>query len=177
MTTEVPDELARDSGRLGSGQSGPPAPFAMITSVSSEFTAAPSTHVLRLLIVGDPASARVRRVLKATASVRARTNVLAVPPKVWPSRLDAVLLAIDTMTDWMTCCRIAAVTRAPVIVVSDFLAADRRYRDLAFAAGAAAYVCGSASAADWSALLARVRAGERGIEILRQGCSEVSPPE
>jgi hypothetical protein len=125
--------------------------------------------------VGNGASARVQQILDAIAHADAVADIVpAGAGHSWPSPLDAIVVAVDEMVDWMKCCHVAGTRHAPIIVATDFLAPDRRYRDLAFAAGAAAYVCGSASPEDWRELLARVGSGERGIEILRGGCAPSS---
>ncbi|MBA2258963.1 MAG: hypothetical protein H0W18_08710 [Acidobacteria bacterium] len=77
----------------------------------------------------------------------------------------AVLVNADDRAAWRVCGELARAARCPVAVVTTFLARDRRYRNRAFKAGVAAYVCRPCTTGRLRALLARLSSGETGIEL------------
>lgn len=77
-----------------------------------------------------------------------------------------VIVNIEDAADWDPCRRIAAAAVCPVAVVTRFLARDRRYRQRAFRAGVAAYVCRPCTKARLREMLMRLRSGEIGIELV-----------
>jgi DNA-binding NtrC family response regulator len=80
---------------------------------------------------------------------------------------DVVLFDIGRLADWDDCVALAAaMATTPVIVVTGWIAMDRRYQQRAFDAGCAAFVAKPCTAGMLRAAVSRVRQGERRVELV-----------
>lgn len=121
-----------------------------------------------ILVVGDAPTVRplmedlrhLRRRAVSVTTCGAAVELMRAEP------IEAVIVNVDVVPDWITCWEVAGKADVPVAVVTRFLAPDRRYRDMAFAVGVAAYVCGDCTRARLRDLLPRLRAGERAMEFI-----------
>ncbi len=77
-----------------------------------------------------------------------------------------VIVDVETAADWRPCQRVLQSNRAPIAILTRFLAPDRRYRRWAFEAGAAAYVCKPCTKTRLRKLLGRLHRGERRVEVV-----------
>lgn len=120
-----------------------------------------------LLVVGGRPALRIMRDLYrlgiAAERVEGCEHALV---RLRGRRYAAVIVNVARPHDWPACGRIAAAADCPVVVVTHFLARDRRFRDFAFGARVAGYVCPPYTRARWRETLQRVAHGERGVEMI-----------
>jgi AmiR/NasT family two-component response regulator len=77
-----------------------------------------------------------------------------------------VIVDVEAAADWWTCQRVLQSHRAPVAILTRFLAPDRRYRRWAFEAGVNAYVCKPCTTSRLRKLLGRLHRGEPCVEVV-----------
>jgi DNA-binding response OmpR family regulator len=111
---------------------------------------------------GDSLVAALRRLGRIAICVDACESALEMTEAV---DFAAVLVNVDDGAAWAACGELARAARCPVVVVTAFLARDRRYRRRAFNAGISAYVCRPCTIGRLRALLARLSSGETAIEL------------
>jgi len=78
-----------------------------------------------------------------------------------------VIVEITADADWRTCRRIVNAARAPVAIITRFLARTRRFRECAFRMGVIAYVCMPCTATRMRTLIRCIESGQRGIELVQ----------
>ena len=121
-----------------------------------------------ILVVGDELNtphlvSELRRLDRMAVWVDACRSALEMVEAV---EFGLVIVNVEQAREWATCRRLAAASGCPVVVATRFLAADRRYRNRAFRAGVAAYMCRPFSRRRLRELLTRVGAGERSVELV-----------
>jgi CheY-like chemotaxis protein len=77
-----------------------------------------------------------------------------------------VIVDVDAPGDWWTCQRLVQSKRAPVAILTRFVAPDRRYRRWAFAAGVSAYMCKPCTTSRLRRMLSRMRRGDLQVEVV-----------
>jgi hypothetical protein len=80
---------------------------------------------------------------------------------------DALFVIVEEDQDWHVAVRLASTGHGPVAIVTRFLAPDRRYRNAAFTAGAAAYLSLPCTMDQMREAIARLRRGDVAIELVR----------
>jgi AmiR/NasT family two-component response regulator len=120
------------------------------------------------LVVGGDAA-----VTEIVASLRALSCV-AVGVNAWQSAMEMmeaiefglVVVFVDRPSDWRSCRLIARRASCPVAVVTDYLAADRRYRKRAFGMGVAVYIRKPCTKARLREMMKQLAAGTGSIELV-----------
>jgi AmiR/NasT family two-component response regulator len=128
----------------------------------------PADERLPILVVG-PRTPIVSKIAAGLRRAGMRPRIVAAvsaAAEVASSSASAVIVAVEHAADWTRFCRLASLTRNPVVVVTPFFASDRRFRETAFAAGAAGYVRPPFTARGLAEVLRRVQAGERRVELV-----------
>lgn len=96
------------------------------------------------------------------ADVEAARRLVPGDPPV-----GVVVFDVMAASDWEHCQRLSDTDGAPpVIVVSGFIAEDRRFRRQAFNAGCAAFLLKPCAPETLVEAVRRVRTGERNVELL-----------
>jgi CheY-like chemotaxis protein len=124
-----------------------------------------------LIVAGDPDVGDLYSLELATSL---ESSTTWVPDAASARRLlgsdaqyDAILLDVGSPPRWRDCTDLGSCAGGlPVIVVSGWIAADRRFRRQAFEAGCAAFVAKPCSSTSLSEAVRRARLGERYIELV-----------
>jgi DNA-binding response OmpR family regulator len=99
---------------------------------------------------------------------------------VWIDSTESAMEILDTVQcgllfvvvledgDWQAAARLAGAHHCPVSVVTTFLSSDRRYRNAAFAAGAAAYLSLPCTLEQLEEAVTRLKRGDGAIELVRE---------
>jgi len=129
-------------------------------------------HDFRVLVVASDAD--VGDLYRSMLSGHESADVIWVPdveaahPMI-PGDPPFGVIVFDVMAaaDWASCQRLTGADGGPpVIVVSGFIAEDRRFRHQAFDAGCAAFLLKPCEPQTLVEAVRRVRSGERNVELL-----------
>lgn len=120
----------------------------------------------RVLVVGEAGGDDLVADLTRIGCIAARVDDCERAIGSSTGGIDAVVISVINVADWLACSRLAARVECPVVVVTPLLAADRRYREFAFGTRVAAYVCPPYTDSQLRETLQRVIHGERGVELV-----------
>jgi DNA-binding response OmpR family regulator len=121
-----------------------------------------------LVVTHDPAFAdRMLRDLRSLQWVAVAIDNCDIALEMMETVEFAVIIVdLVNVDGWSTCGRVVRSGRSPVVVVTQFLASDSRYRRTAFDMGVAAYLRKPCSIEPLRELFERLERGDGAVEIV-----------